>query len=275
MIKLYQFPAAWGLPNPSPFCMKLEVYMRLAEVPYEIVTMADPRKAPKGKLPMIEHNGHRIADSEFCLYFLAEQAAVDLDGHLSPAERAAGYGFQKMLDETFYWAMVYSRWIDPRVWPALKQKFFGNFPPVVRDILPAMIRRTVKRALHAQGTGRHSAKEIYFLADKCLQALSDFHRPAQRQGDLLPGRQMPAGALRLPGREALSPGRAADQLRCHGLQLRRQRRLRALRNGAAAQRALLREPHGLLHAHEGRRIPRLERQPIAGPDRCLKFHGYR
>jgi glutathione S-transferase len=242
MIKLYQFPAAWGLPNPSPFCMKLEVYMRLAEVPYEIVTMADPRKAPKGKLPMIEHNGHRIADSEFCLYFLAEQAAVDLDGHLSPAERAAGYGFQKMLDETFYWAMVYSRWIDPRVWPALKQKFFGNFPPVVRDILPAMIRRTVKRALHAQGTGRHSAKEIYFLADKCLQALSDF---------------------------------LGEKPYLLGEQLRRQRRLRALRNGAAAQRALLREPHGLLHAHEGRRIPRLERQPIAGPDRCLKFHGYR
>jgi len=33
MIKLYQFPTAWGLPNPSPFCMKLEVYMRLAEIP--------------------------------------------------------------------------------------------------------------------------------------------------------------------------------------------------------------------------------------------------
>jgi len=174
MIKLYQFPTAWGLPNLSAFCMKLEVYMRLAEIPYEIVTMADPRKAPKGKLPMIEHNGHRIADSEFCLYFLAEQATVDLDGHLSPAERAAGYGFQKMLDETFYWAMVYSRWIDDRVWPTLKTQFFGDFPPVVRDIFPAIIRRSVKRALHAQGTGRHSAKEIYFLADKCLQALSDY-----------------------------------------------------------------------------------------------------
>ena len=49
MIKLYQFPAAWGLPNPSPYCMKLEVYMRLAEIPYEIVTWHDPRKAPKGK----------------------------------------------------------------------------------------------------------------------------------------------------------------------------------------------------------------------------------
>ena len=58
-VKLYQFPSAWGLPNPSPFCMKLEVFLRLAEIPYEIVTWPDPRKAPKGKLPFIEHEGNR------------------------------------------------------------------------------------------------------------------------------------------------------------------------------------------------------------------------
>jgi hypothetical protein len=145
MIKLYQFPAAWGLPNPSPYCMKLEVYMRLAEIPYEIVTWQDPRKAPKGKLPMIEHDGHRLPDSEFALHFLAERATVDLDGHLSPAERATGYAVQKMLDEGFYWTGVYSRWVDDRVWPTIKKQFFGHMPPVLRDILPAMIRRKVKR----------------------------------------------------------------------------------------------------------------------------------
>ena len=64
-VKLYQFPPAWGLPNPSPFCMKLEVFLRLAEIPYEVVTWPDPRKAPKGKLPFIEHEGTRIADSHF------------------------------------------------------------------------------------------------------------------------------------------------------------------------------------------------------------------
>jgi glutathione S-transferase len=173
MIKLYQFPAAWGLPNPSPYCMKLEVYMRLAEIPYEIVTWQDPRKAPKGKLPMIEHDGHRLPDSEFALHFLAERATVDLDGHLSPAERAMGYAVQKMLDEGFYWTGVYSRWVDDRVWPTIKKQFFGHMPPVLRDILPALIRRKVKRDLHAQGIGRHSAKEVYFLADKYLRAVAD------------------------------------------------------------------------------------------------------
>jgi hypothetical protein len=54
MIKLYQFKPALDLPNASPFCMKLEIYLRMANLPYEIVLNADSRKAPKGKLPYIE-----------------------------------------------------------------------------------------------------------------------------------------------------------------------------------------------------------------------------
>ena len=34
-IKLYQFPPALGLPNASPFCMKLETYLRMAGLPFE------------------------------------------------------------------------------------------------------------------------------------------------------------------------------------------------------------------------------------------------
>ena len=78
-----------------------------------------------------------------------------------------------MLDEGFYWTGVYSRWVDDRAWPALKDGFFGHMPPVLRDILPAMIRRRVERDLQAQGTGRQSAREVYHLADKYLRAVAD------------------------------------------------------------------------------------------------------
>lgn len=36
MIKLYQFEPAFGLANASPFCMKLETYLRMADLPFEI-----------------------------------------------------------------------------------------------------------------------------------------------------------------------------------------------------------------------------------------------
>ena len=65
MIKLYQFEPAFGLPNASAFCMKVETYLRMARLPYEIARNADIRKAPKGKMPYIEDKGQVIADSGF------------------------------------------------------------------------------------------------------------------------------------------------------------------------------------------------------------------
>jgi len=54
MIKLYQFEPAFGLPNASPFCMKLETYLRMAGLAFEIVPRASLFKAPKDKMPYIE-----------------------------------------------------------------------------------------------------------------------------------------------------------------------------------------------------------------------------
>ena len=34
MITLYQFPAAYGLSSMSPFCTKVEVYFKLADIDY-------------------------------------------------------------------------------------------------------------------------------------------------------------------------------------------------------------------------------------------------
>ena len=53
MIKLYQFKPAFGLPNASPFCMKLETYLRMAQLPFVApkISLGDIGRAPKGKLP--------------------------------------------------------------------------------------------------------------------------------------------------------------------------------------------------------------------------------
>ena len=67
MLTLYQFEPALGLPNTSPFCMKLETYLRMTGLDYQVDTSADVRKAPKGKLPYIEDQGKIIPDSNFIL----------------------------------------------------------------------------------------------------------------------------------------------------------------------------------------------------------------
>src|SRR5579863_5163865 len=62
-IKLFQFPRMFGIPNISPFCCKLETWLRITKIPYDVVDLPDPRKGPKGKVPFIEDVGQRLGDS--------------------------------------------------------------------------------------------------------------------------------------------------------------------------------------------------------------------
>ena len=174
MIKLYQFASGYGLPNFSPFCMKLETYLRMTELDYQIVNLTTGRQGPKGKLPFINDDGKIIADTEFIINYLNKHYSIDLDSRLTLEQKAISTAFQGMLDERFYWTVVYSRWIDPQGWPKIKHFFFDSMPPVVKQIAPKVARTLVKKQLHAQGTGRHSLEQIYQIGKECLDALSTY-----------------------------------------------------------------------------------------------------
>lgn len=175
MIKLFQFAPVWGLPNASPFCMKVETYLRMAGLPYEAKTMGDPRKAPKGKLPFIVDGDQTIADSSAILEYLQAKYGDKLgDESLSPVERAVAHSFRVLLDEHFYWAIVYSRWADDGGWEIMRPTIARGMPPVVRSIVPGIIRGNVRKSLHAQGLGRHSPEEIYAIGNADLTAVSSY-----------------------------------------------------------------------------------------------------
>jgi glutathione S-transferase len=175
VIKLYQFAPAWGLPNLSPFCMKVETYLRMTGLPYEAKTMRDPRKAPKGKLPFIDDDGEIVADSSAILAYLDTKYGDKLgDGSLPPMDRAIAHALRILLDEHFYWAIVYSRWIDDAGWELMKAMITRGMPPVVRNIVPGIIRGNVRKSLHAQGLGRHSPEEIYASGNADLTAVSTY-----------------------------------------------------------------------------------------------------
>src|SRR6266480_2026973 len=72
MITLYAFGPAFGLPDPSPFVLKAEVLLKMAGVPYRTSTEGFG-KAPKGKLPYIDDDGERIADSTFIRWHIEKK----------------------------------------------------------------------------------------------------------------------------------------------------------------------------------------------------------
>lgn len=170
MIELYEFAPAWGI-NPSPFCLKVEIYLRLAGLPFRSVP-ALPMKAPKRKLPFIVDGGRRIPDSGQIVDYLRTTYGNPLDRGISKEQRALGHLMRRTCEESLYFVLLHARWIDPKGWAITRKALFGALPAVARSVVPALVRRFVSRTLYAQGYGRHSPDDIYALGMADLDALA-------------------------------------------------------------------------------------------------------
>lgn len=171
-IQLYQFPTGMGMPNLSPFCLKLETWLKLAGLPYDIRWLANSAKAPAGKLPYIVDGDETICDSERIIARLSQKHGIDLDAELSAGQRAQAHALRRMLEENTYWGLVYSRWIDPQGWTQFWPVFFGKLPAPVRAIVTRLVRSQIRRDAWGHGMGRHPRADVYARAAADLQALS-------------------------------------------------------------------------------------------------------
>jgi len=174
MIKLHQFPPLYGLPNASPFCLKLETYLRMAGLPFKVVWDTEMAKTPKGKMPYIEDGEKVIADSGIIIDYLKATYGDVLDAHLSPKEKAVTLAFTRLLDEHLYWSLIYQRWIAPAGWKTTQVEYFRGLPAPLRLVVPHIARRSINKQFWGQGMGRHTEQEIYALANANLTALSDY-----------------------------------------------------------------------------------------------------
>ncbi len=158
-IKLFQFPRMFAIPNLSPFCCKLETWLRIARIPYEVIDTPDPRKAPKGKLPFIEDAGVRIGDTSLIVDHLAKTRNIDLDRHLDPAQRAIALLVQRTLEEHYAFIILYTHFIREGGWRYTRASF-DSLPAVARALVASMVRRRMRTILWTQGILRHSEEDI-------------------------------------------------------------------------------------------------------------------
>jgi glutathione S-transferase len=176
MIQLFQFAPALGLPNGSPFCLKLETYLRMAAVPFEVSPprLSDVGNAPKGKMPYIRDAGQTVADSSFIIEHLKATRGDPLDSWLSAEQRAVALAFQRLMEENLYWAVVHTRWVAPRGWATVKPAFFGRMPAPLKWVAPSLVRRSLVKGMHGHGMGRHSAEEIIAIGQRDITALANY-----------------------------------------------------------------------------------------------------
>jgi glutathione S-transferase len=174
MVELYQFPAAFGLPNVSSFCLKLETYLRMAEIPFTSVYGIDMARAPKGKMPYIKDRDLVLGDSNFIIEHLKKTYGDRLDLKLTVTEQAISLALRRLIEENLYWVVIRDRWLEPENWELVKSAFFSELPPIVKSIVPNIARKNIQKQLHGHGMGKHSPDEIHAIGLADLGALSDF-----------------------------------------------------------------------------------------------------
>ena len=171
MITLYGSFPAFGLPQASPFVMKTEVQLKMAEIPYRLERGA-PGEGPKGKIPYIAEAEHKIGDSTFIRDHIEKAYGIDLDRGLTAEMRARGWAIERMLEDHLYWAIVYERWIIDENFAAGPAHFFDTLPGGAREEARDAARRNVADNLRGHGLGRHSRAEIADLGSRSMEALA-------------------------------------------------------------------------------------------------------
>lgn len=171
---VHQITGAWRLPSISPFCLKLETYLRMVDLSFERVTEATPLRAPKKKLPYIEHEDKVVGDSNFIIEYLNRRYNYNLNAKLTASERATAHALLRLLEENLYWAMVYDRWMVESNWRTFKPALLGLVPMLVRPLVERMAKRGVWQELVGHGIGRHSPEEIHAIGMRDMNALADF-----------------------------------------------------------------------------------------------------
>lgn len=158
-LRVFCFSPAWGLPTSGPFALKLLGCLRMAGIAHVLVHEDNARKGPKGKSPWIEDGPVRLGDTTLILEHLASQYGVDLEDGATALERARELALRRMLEEHTHQIVEHELFVDEVGWP-IGQQVFSSLPPVVRTLVPALVRALIRRQLHARGLGRHSPSHI-------------------------------------------------------------------------------------------------------------------
>jgi glutathione S-transferase len=172
-LTLHQPPTRpWGTPNLSPFCIKLETYLRIAEIPYQLGKFVRG-DAPKGKIPYVRLDGKPLGDSQLVIEELERRLAAEhksaLDAGLSPRDAALARLTRRTIEEGFYFNLVYARWSLDDGFAAVRDELKKLVPGFVAPL----IRRAVRTKLDGQGTGRHSRDEVMAAGAADLDAVAE------------------------------------------------------------------------------------------------------
>ena len=136
MPTLVSYPGLYGLADNNPYGLKVFAFLKLCGVAFRHEHVLDPKDAPRGQLPYLVDGDETIGDSDAIIAHLIGRHGLTIDDSLTAGQRGTDLLVRRMLDD-LYWVMSYSRWKDPRFWPAFRDALLRALPGVTGDALDA------------------------------------------------------------------------------------------------------------------------------------------
>uniref|UniRef100_A0A7E4V0J4 Failed axon connections n=1 Tax=Panagrellus redivivus TaxID=6233 RepID=A0A7E4V0J4_PANRE len=176
-VYLVQFPRPAGLPNLSPFCLKVENFLRVNKIPHQIVEVESPAKGPRGQLPFIELNGRQFPDSGHIIDVLTEKFHLTGDANLTQKDKADIVAYTNLVEQSLFYTMLYFRSKDVK-WMfgdqyGIKNHFTGIKKTLVPIVGPALFGGKIKSKANNQGIGKLNIDDVIEGGKKDLLALNE------------------------------------------------------------------------------------------------------
>jgi len=179
MVYLFQFQRSPLIPSISPFCLKLESWLKLHSIKYQNVDHKCKFRSRKGMLPFIELNGEEVADSNMIIETLAKKFAKEMPAQLSQDQKNVQHAMVAMVENHLHWTIVHWRSKDAEnILKGYKldiQSIIGSKAPA--SILNFFFKYTFCRKglkkVKAHGLGVHTPEEIEQFGKNDLLVLSE------------------------------------------------------------------------------------------------------
>ncbi|CAC5377003.1 unnamed protein product [Mytilus coruscus] len=173
VVYLHVFPRIMskGVPNFSPFAVKLETWLRISKIAFEVVDHMG--MSTKGQSPFIMFNQKEYPDSNFIIEYLTDYFSVTMENCLSDVEKAISRAFLKMIEEDMTWSIFWYRYVDHFVDEYLEYLKPSDDPEKAKAFAEHLGSSVKNRAV-SHGIGRHSNEEIYKIGSDDIRAISKY-----------------------------------------------------------------------------------------------------
>jgi len=174
MIRLFQFEV-------SPYCDKIRRILHWKRQPYQIEEIPlsrasrDVRKLnPSGKLPCLEHDGHRIGDSTDIAYYLEEKFPEPPLLPKDPQLRGLCHMLEDWADESLYFYEMRLRFTLPHNARRFIPELTKHDPRWMRALAPLVLPSMLRGVLSRQGVGRKPLECVLRDVERHVEAIGNW-----------------------------------------------------------------------------------------------------